>query len=121
MTDLLASPPGALTVAPDVWPNPSIRAPYFGHDVRLVLPAGALRIGGDSPSGLVLSGGAPAARTVRLYDMETGALVAETTSAGDGTYTFGGLSARPEGYAVWIMGAAGERGIIIQGLHPGSP
>lgn len=23
--------------------------------------------------------------------------------------------------AVWIMGAAGERGIIIQGLHPGSP
>lgn len=121
MTDLLSSPPGALTVAPDVWPTPSIRTPYFGHDVRLVLPAGALRIGGDSPSGLVLSGGAPAARTVRLYDMETGALVAETTSAGDGTYAFGGLSARTNGYGVWIIGAAGERGAIIAGVAAGSP
>lgn len=86
-----------------------------------VLPSGTLRIGGDSPNGLVLSGGAPAARTVRLYDMETGVLVAETTSASDGTYTFTGLSARPEGYCVWIMGAAGERGHIIPWLHPGSP
>ena len=121
MTDLLASPPGALTVAPDVWPNPSILVPYFGHDVRLVLPAGALRIGGDSPNGLVLSGGAPAARTVRLYDMETGELVAETVSESSGTYSFTGLSARAQGYAVWIVGAAGERGLIIPGVHPGSP
>lgn len=121
MTDLLASPPGALTVTPDAWPNPSIRTPYLGPELKIVLPTGALRIGGDSPNGLVLSGGAPVARTVRLYDMETGALVAETTSASDGTYAFAGLSARPEGYAVWIMGAAGERGVIIPGLHPGSP
>lgn len=121
MTDLLASPPGALTVAPDVWPNPSIRAPYLGHEIRLVLPSGALRIGGDSPNGLVLSGGAPAARKVRLYDMETGELVAETISASDGTYSFSGLSARTEGYCVWIVGAAGERGYLIPGVHPGSP
>lgn len=122
MTDLLASPPGSLTVAPDVWPNPSIRAPYFGHDVRLVLPAGTLRIGGDSPDGLVLSGGAPAVRTVRLYDMETGELVAETISAADGTYAFTGLSARPQGYDIIIRGniGAGERDIIVPGVHPGA-
>lgn len=120
MTDLLASPPGALTVAPDVWPNPSIWEPYLPA-AKLVLPSGALRIGGDSPNGLVLSGGAPAARVVRLYDMETGELVAQTTSAADGTYTFTGLSDRAEGYAVWIVGAAGERGVIIPGLHPGAP
>lgn len=86
-----------------------------------VLPSGTLRIGGDSPNGLVLSGGAPVARTVRLYDMEIGVLVAETTSASDGTYTFTGLSARPEGYCVWIVGAAGERGVVIPGVAAGSP
>lgn len=121
MTDLLAKPSGAFTVAPDVWPNPSIRTPYFGERLRLVLPTGVLRVGGDSPNGLVLSGGAPAARVVRLYDMATGELVAQTTSAVDGTYTFTGLSDRAEGYAVWIVGAAGERGVIIPGLHPGTP
>lgn len=89
--------------------------------VAVLLPPGSLRIGGDSPDGLVLAGGAPAARTVRLYDMETGVMVAETTSAGDGTYAFTDLSARTEGYAVWIMGDAGERGVIIPGLHPGTP
>lgn len=103
--------------------KPTINAlPVFLTQVpRLVLPSGSLRIGGDSPDGLVLSGGAPAARTVRLYDMETGELVAETASNGAGVYAFGGLSDRAEGYAIWIVGAAGERGHIIPGLHPGSP
>jgi hypothetical protein len=85
-----------------------------------VLPTGALRIGGDSPNGLVLVGSAPAARPVWLLDMATGVLVATTTSGSDGTYAFTGLSARTDGYLVWIRGAtAGEKGYFIPGVHPG--
>lgn len=101
--------------------TPVSTAHIVAPDVKVVLPSGSLRIGGDSPNGLVLSGGAPAARTVRLYDMKTGELVAETISAADGTYSFSGLSARPDGYGVWIVGAAGERGVINPGVNPGSP
>lgn len=121
MTDLLAQPPIDLSALISPYPTISLRVPVISPDVRLVLPSGSLRIGGDSPNGLVLSGGAPAARKVRLYDMETGELVAETISASDGTYSFSGLSARTEGYCVWIVGAAGERGYLIPGVHPGSP
>jgi len=84
-----------------------------------VLPDGSLRIGGDAPDGLVLAGVVPASRTVRVYDRETGGLVAETTSAGDGTYAFTGLSARAEGYDVQIMGNAGERDLIVSRVQPG--
>lgn len=85
------------------------------------LPAGALRIGGDAPDGLVLVGAAPAARTVDLFDRELRLWVATTTSAGDGTYGFAGLSARTEGYDVCIRGviASGERDAWIPGMHPG--
>jgi hypothetical protein len=86
---------------------------------RITLPHGSLRIGGDAPYGLVLAGSAPAARTVRVYDRETGVLVAETTSAGDGTYAFAGLSARTEGYDVQIMGNTGERDVIVPRVQPG--
>lgn len=122
MTDLLSAPPLNLTTDLDsAWPNPSIRTVTpAGGNLQVVFPSGSLRIGGDSPDGLVLSGNAPAARTVRLYDMETGELVDETTSAGDGTYAFTGLSARTEGYGVWIVGNAGERGVIIPGVDPGA-
>lgn len=103
------------------FPRTSVWPALCNPLLRIFLPEGALRIGGDSPNGLVLSGGAPASRTVRLLDMETGALIAETTSNGSGIYSFTGLSARTDGYAVWIVGAAGERGIIIPGMHPSSP
>lgn len=93
----------------------------FQPNSKLALPPGNLRIGGDSPSGLVLSGGAPAQRTVRLFDMATGQIVAETTSLADGTYSFTGLSYRPSGYAVWIVGSTGEKGEIITGIYPGTP
>lgn len=116
MTDLL-SKPDELIGSPRAESWGCVALPLL----KFFLPAGALRIGGDSPNGLVLSGGAPASRTVRLLDMETGALIAETTSNGSGIYSFTGLSARTDGYAVWIVGAAGERGIIIPGVHPGSP
>lgn len=88
-----------------------------------VLPSGSLRIGGDSPDGLVLVGAAPAAREVRLFDRETGVLVATTTSASDGTYSFAGLSARAQGYDVIGRGnlGDGERDFIVPGVHPGSP
>lgn len=104
-------------------PAPMAYAPrvFLNIRERLVLPAGSLRIGGDSPDGLVLSGGAPAARTVRLLDMATGELIAQTVSSGAGVYSFTGLSDRSAGYAAWIVGATGERDIIIPGLHPGSP
>lgn len=87
----------------------------------VVLPSGALRIGGDSPDGLVLVGTAPASRGVWLFDRETGVLVSTTTSAGDGTYAFTGLSARTQGYDVVIRGviASGERDVIVPGVQPG--
>jgi hypothetical protein len=54
-----------------------------------------------------------------VYDRETGVLVAETTSGGDGTYAFTGLSARTEGYDVQIMGSTGERDVIVPRVQPG--
>lgn len=86
-----------------------------------VVPSGSLRIGGDSPNGLVLVGAAPAARVVDLFDRETRAFVATTISASDGTYAFPGLSARPEGYDYIIRGNidAGEKDYIGCGVHPG--
>lgn len=87
----------------------------------VVIPSGALRIGGDAPSGLVLVGTAPASRTVDLFDRETKVLVASTVSGIDGTYAFTGLSDRPEGYDYVIRGnlGAGEKDYIGCGVHPG--
>lgn len=86
-----------------------------------VFSPGSLRIGGDSPSGLVLVGGSPAARTVDLFDRATKVLVASTVSSGSGTYAFTGLSAQTDGYDVIIRGVIsnGERDVIIPGVHPG--
>lgn len=111
--------PTALTVA--------IPLPQVAGTVSLfsaagfTLPSGSLRIGGDSPNGLVLVGEAPAARNVDLFDRETKVFVASTTSGVDGTYSFSNLSARSEGYDVIIRGiiGSGERDIIIPGVHPG--
>jgi len=93
----------------------------FFDPALVVIPSGALRIGGDSPNGLVLVGAAPAARTVDLFDREEKVLVATTVSASDGTYAFSGLSARTQGYDVVIRGVigSGERDVIIPGMHPG--
>lgn len=109
--------PGSLLVTK---PTATIKT-VFVIASQPVLPPGSLRIGGDSPDGLVLVGTAPAARVVRLFDRATGVLVAETTSAGDGTYAFAGLSARTDGYDVVIRGviASGERDDIIPGVQPG--
>ena len=99
------------------WRTTLIAPPLVGA----VLPSGTLRIGGDAPDGLVLVGAAPAARTVDLFDRESKAHVATTVSAGDGTYSFTGLSARTEGYDAVIRGviASGERDVIVPGVHPG--
>lgn len=121
MTDLLAQPPLNATLATSGYPTQALLPVRQAFPLPFALPPGSLRIGGDSPDGLVLSGGAPAARTVRLLDMETGQLVAETVSSGAGTYAFSGLSDRTEGYAVWIVGDTGEAGLILPGIHPGSP
>jgi hypothetical protein len=93
--------------------------PSFDTAWIIGIPSGSLRIGGDAPNGLVLNGLGPVSRTIRLYDRETGALVDETISAGDGTYAFTGLSARTQGYDVQIMGISTERDIIIPRVHPG--
>lgn len=121
MTDLLAQPPLNCSAPISPYPTVSLRVPVVAPDLVLVLPVGSLRIGGDSPDGLVLVGTAPAARTVDLFDRATCAHVARTTSAGDGTYAFTGLSARPDGYDVCIRGeiGSGERDVWIPGVQPG--
>jgi len=94
------------------------RLPYV---ITPEFPAGALRIGGDSPSGLVLVGGAPAARVVDLFDRATRTFIATTTSSGAGTYAFTDLAAQTDGYDVIIRGviSSGELDVIIPGVHPG--
>jgi hypothetical protein len=88
--------------------------------VNEYVPPGELRVAGDSPTGLVLVGMAPASRVVDVFDREFKVLVASTTSAGDGTYEFTNLSARTQGYDVIIRGviASNERDVIIPGVHP---
>lgn len=97
--------------------------PLILYDAAIApeLPSGSLRIGGDSPSGLVLVGAAPAARVVDLFDRELRLWVATTTSASDGTYAFAGLSARTQGYDIVVRGviASGERDVIVPGVQPG--
>lgn len=91
------------------------------------VPAGALRFGGDSPFGLVLANGVPAARIVDVFTRDTVNSipvllhVLRTNSAGDGTYNLSGLAARTEGYDVCIRGitGSGERDCWIPGVHPG--
>lgn len=88
--------------------------------IRTDILVGSLRIGGDSPNGLVLVSGVPASRPVWILDMETGVVVAQTNSDTDGTYNVPFLSARTDGYAVWIRGVnPGERDYFIPGVHPG--
>ena len=48
--------------------------------------------GAGTISGTVIRVGTPAARNVYLFDRDTGALVARTTSAGDGTYSIPNLN-----------------------------
>lgn len=86
------------------------------------------RIAGDSPGGLVLANGAPAARVVDLFDRELKTLVATTTSNGSGEYEFLEQMVRDEdtacngseGYDVILRGviASGERDVIIPGIQP---
>lgn len=110
----------------DLLVNANIRDPLpiawreiYDEPIAFILPTGSLRIGGDSPNGLVLVNSAPAARVIRLLDMKTGQLIRETISANDGTYSFGEIGTRPDGYAVWFVGNVGERGLIFPGVNPG--
>jgi len=48
--------------------------------------------GGGYIAGVVTVEGAAASRPVRLYERTTGALIAKTRSAADGTYRFDGVS-----------------------------
>lgn len=121
MTDLLSKPVQLAGSPASQYPTVSLRGVVLSPRTATILPAGALRFGGDSPSGLVLAGGSPAARTVDLFDRETRAFVATTVSASDGTYAFVDLPSRSEGYDVVIRGviSSGERDVIVPGVHPG--
>lgn len=95
----------------------------FFHDiveiegVKTVISSGALRIGGDAPNGLVLHGVAPVSRTIDLFDTDTNAHVARTTSSPlDGTYEFPNLSDR--NYFVICRGLPGERDQIYNNVSP---
>jgi len=100
----------------------------FSYPAVFVEP-GSLRIGGDSPNGLVLVDGEPASRIIDVFTRDTVneapelVHVKRTTSAIDGTYAITGLSARTEGYDVCLRGiiANGERDVWLAGVHPGSP
>lgn len=121
MTDLLSKPEQLAGSPASQYPHTSLRGIFPLPTYAVTIPAGALRIGGDSPSGLVLVGGAPAARVVDLFDRATRTFVATTTSSGAGTYAFTGLSAQTDGYDVVIRGviSSGELDVIIPGVHPG--
>lgn len=126
MPDLVSSPSSNVATLSN-----SISTPYSDSilDFQLLpsIPAGTLRIGGDSPSGLVLAGGAPAARIVDLFAREVldnnkvaVVHVARTVSDSSGQYSFTNLATRPQGYDVIIRGivANGERDVIIPGVNP---
>ena len=75
--------------------------------------SGPFRLAGDAPDGLVLSNGSPAARPVRVYHRGTGELIAEVTSAADGTWQVTGLSDASD-LDVQIMGTeTGERDVLV--------
>lgn len=54
-------------------------------------PRGIGYIAGEAPDGLVTFNGAPAVRTIDVFDRATNLCVATTTSASDGTYRVDGL------------------------------
>jgi hypothetical protein len=88
---------------------------------------GPLRIGGDSPDGLVLLDGVPVQRIVDVFTRDTVnnppvlLHVKRVMSNPDGTYNLSGLFARAEGYDVCIRGivANGERDVWFPGIQPG--
>lgn len=81
------------------------------------VPSGTLRIGGDPPTGVVLSGMAPVSRTIDLYDRDSKVYVATTSSSAiDGSFQFSNLSNRQ--YDVIIRGIGTERDIIIPNVTP---
>ena len=55
-----------------------------------------------SVSGIVKEGLSTVARTVRLYNRETGLLIEETTSASDGTFAINDLPTQDECYAICL-------------------
>ena len=97
--------------------TPGIPHSIFTLTEKVTLPSGTLRIGGDAPSGLVLHGVAPVSRTIDLFDTDTNAHVARTTSSPlDGTYEFPNLSDRS--YFVICRGLPGERDQIYNNVSP---
>ena len=62
--------------------------------------------------GFVRSNGTPVVRALRCYDQTTGALVATTNSASDGSYSFTGLGASTSYYILAIDTASNFVGVI---------
>jgi hypothetical protein len=84
------------------------------------IPAGTLRIGGDTPTGVVTLSGLPVARTVDIFDRDTNIHISRTTSSAiDGTFNFSNLSTRA--YDIIIRGEAGERDAVIPNVLPVVP
>ena len=78
-------------------------------------PLGTARVyrGTGYIDGVVTVDGQPASRPVRVYDRETGVLVAETTSAADGTYQVDGLAGDRE-YIVVAIDTARVHNAVVQ-------
>lgn len=82
---------------------------------RVMLVAGPLQMyrGTGYIAGTVTVEGVPASRPVRVYDRETGVLVAETTSAADGSYLVDGLAGNRE-YVVLAVDTARVHNAVVQ-------
>lgn len=71
-------------------------------------------IAGEGP-GIVTVNGSPAVRPIRIYDRETGEIVARTQSAADGTYSVPGLSTARR-YMVVVIDSAEVHNAAVQDM-----
>lgn len=94
MVDFLAT--GKQMKAPILAPTGALMRlvqPCYGFNERYqkLPPRGTGYVAGEAPDGLVTFNGAPAVRTVDVFDRLTNIKVATTVSAADGTYRVSGL------------------------------
>jgi hypothetical protein len=100
--------------------RPEVILPWYRPLDRFVLPPGDGYLAGEAPDGLTTVEGLPVAATVRVLLREKGpgdgALLAEVTSAADGTWRVEGL---PAGRLYDVVGRIpGRKDVIVSGVSP---
>jgi hypothetical protein len=90
--------------------------PIYQFPLFNTVPPGDKRIAADNPARVIL-GSAPVSRIIDIFDKETNVHVARTTSSAiDGTYSFGQLPNRE--YFVICRGINGENDTIHTRVAP---